>query len=115
MKTRPHTLSLKPQTTKLQTNSCFGLVALLLSACDISYEPLVYPDADSASAQLYQAKCAKCHNAPQPHAHTAQAWPAILHRMQMRMITKGATPLNKSELNAVLDYLQRYAAPAGSK
>jgi len=90
-------------------------MALLLSACEIPNEPLVYPDADSASAKLYQAKCARCHNAPQPHAHTAQAWPAILQRMQMRMITKGATPLNKDELSEVLDYLQRHAAPAGSK
>jgi len=100
---------------KLQTNSCLGLIALLLSACDIPDEPLVYPDADSSSAQLYQAKCARCHNAPQPHAHTAWAWPAILQRMQMRMKTKGATPLTKSELSEVLDYLQRNAAPAGSK
>jgi len=99
----------------LQTSSCFGLMAMLLSACDISNEPLVYPEADSPSAQLYQSKCARCHNAPQPHAHTARAWPAVLQRMQMRMRTKGATPLNKSELSEVLDYLQRHAAPAGSK
>ncbi len=99
----------------LPTNSCFGLVALLLSACELPNEPLVYPEADSASAKLYQAKCARCHNAPQPHAHTAQAWPAILQRMQMRMVTKGATPLNKDELSEVLDYLQRHATLAGSK
>ena len=98
-----------------QTNSCLGLMALLLSACDIPNEPLVYPDADSSSAKLYQAKCAKCHNAPQPHAHTARAWPAILQRMQMRMKTKGATPLNEDELSEVLDYLQRHAGPADSK
>ncbi len=99
----------------LPTNSCFGLVALLLSACELPNEPLVYPEADSASAKLYQAKCARCHNAPQPHAHTVQAWPAILQRMQMRMVTKGATPLNKDELSEVLDYLQRHATLADSK
>lgn len=90
-------------------------MALLLSACDITYEPLVYPEADSPSAQRYQAHCARCHNAPQPHAHTAQAWPGILQRMQMRMITKGATPLNEDELSAVLGYLQRHAAPVELK
>jgi len=90
-------------------------MALLLSACEMPNEPLVYPDAESAAAKLYQAKCARCHNAPQPHAHTAQAWPAILQRMQMRMITKGATPLNEGELREVLGYLQRHAVPVDSK
>ncbi len=113
MKKMPRTRQSKRQIR--QTNSCFGLIALLLSACDLPDEPLVYPEADSVSAQLYQEKCARCHNAPQPHAYTAPVWPAILQRMQMRMQTKGATPLNENELNEVLGYLQRHAAPMGSK
>ena len=85
---------------------------LLLSACDSAIEPQVYPEIGSPSAQLYQAKCTSCHNAPLPNAHTARMWPGVLQRMQMRMKAKGVTPLNNHELAEILNYLQRHAATA---
>jgi hypothetical protein len=85
-------------------------LALLLSACDSTTEPPVYPEADSPSAQLFQAKCSGCHVAPQPSMHAARVWPGVLHRMQMRMKAKGVTPLDNTELSEILDYLQRHAA-----
>jgi hypothetical protein len=68
---------------------------------------LVYPEADSSSAQLYLEKCTGCHNAPQPKAHTARVWSRVLQRMQVRMKAKGVTPLNNKELSTILDYLQK--------
>jgi hypothetical protein len=99
----------------LQTSSGSFLAALLLSACGVPSEPPVYPDTDSASAQLFQAKCSGCHIAPKPNAHTEQVWFRVVQRMQMRMKAKGLPPLSKPELEIVLGYLQRYAATMESK
>lgn len=92
-------------------------MALLLSACDGAApdEPVVYPEAGSQTEQLFQAKCARCHKAPQPSAHIARIWPGVVQRMQMRMKASGVTVLNKNELAEILDYLQRHAAVTGSK
>lgn len=100
-----------PQIMKMnrKASSCIVL-GFLLSACDSTTEPLVYPEADSSSAQLFQAKCSGCHVAPLPSMHAARVWPGVLHRMQMRMKAKGVTPLDKIELSEILDYLQRHAA-----
>jgi mono/diheme cytochrome c family protein len=100
----------------LQTNSSTAaLAALLLSACSDPIEPQVYPETGSPSAQLFQTKCTGCHIAPQPNAHTEPAWFRVVHRMQMRMKERGVMPLNQTELDDVLDYLQRHAATVESK
>lgn len=90
-----------------------GIALLLLSACDSTTKPLVYPETESASAQLFLQKCNGCHVAPKPGSRSAKAWSTVVQRMQMRMRAKGVTPLNNEELTEVLDYLQRHAAKAG--
>lgn len=99
----------------LRKSSCISSLALLLSACDTSVEPQVYPEAGSASAKLYQTKCTGCHVAPNPNAHIPQAWFRVVQRMQMRMKAKGVAPLNQNELGEILDYLQRNAAMVEAK
>jgi len=91
------------------------LSALLLSACSVPSEPRVYPEAGSSAEQFYQQKCGLCHNAPHPDANTARAWFGVVQRMQMRMKSKGVSPLDKTELDDVLDYLQRHAATVEPK
>ena len=92
-----------------------GIAFLLLSACDSTTKPVVYPEVESASAQLFLAKCGGCHVAPMPGSRSARAWSTVVQRMQMRMKAKGVTPLNNEELNQVLDYLQRNALRAGAQ
>ncbi|MBL1277236.1 MAG: hypothetical protein COB30_014225 [Ectothiorhodospiraceae bacterium] len=85
-------------------------VLLFLSACNGDAPSAKdYPEFDTASARLYIAKCGDCHVAPQPSAQTARAWPGILQRMQMRMKAKARKPLDETELDMVLDYVQRHA------
>lgn len=59
--------------------------------------------------QLYIGKCGDCHVAPQPVSHTAKVWPGVLQRMQMRMQAKARTPLDKTDMGMILDYVQRHA------
>ena len=97
--------------TSLRLNS--AIACLLLSACDSTTKPLSYPQADSASAQIFLQKCGGCHVAPEPGSRSARAWSTVVQRMQMRMRAKGMPPLNNEEMTEVLDYLQRHAAQAG--
>jgi hypothetical protein len=84
---------------------------LVVSACTGEAPPATidYPETGSAAMQLYLARCGDCHVAPQPASHTAQVWPGVLQRMQMRMKAKARTPLDKNELSLILDYVQRHA------
>lgn len=94
--------------------SLLGLVAVFLSACSErpESEPRTYPAMDSAGAALLTARCGQCHIAPQPSVHVAEAWPAVVNRMQMRMRSRGYPVLEKDEQRVLLDYLQAHAAPA---
>lgn len=86
------------------------MVSLVACSNDTPTTPIIYPQAESAAARLFLAKCNACHGAPQPSAHLANIWPGVIQRMQMHMQSKGISPLTKDELSEVLDYLQRNAA-----
>jgi cytochrome c5 len=68
-----------------------------------------YPEYDTESAKLYISKCSGCHAAPLPGVHDIRQWAGIVQRMQMRMANKAITPLNKQELTAVVEYLEKHA------
>lgn len=99
----------------LRKSSFISSLVLLLSACDTSVEPQIYPEAGSVSEQFYQEKCAGCHVAPNPNAHVPRVWFRIVQRMQMRMKSGGLKSLNENELTEIMDYLQRNAATAEAK
>ena len=91
--------------------SIMGLGLLMTSGCTGEPPPVTkaYPEEGSSVWQLYLARCGDCHVAPQPGSHVAKMWPGILQRMQMRMQAKARTPLDKTELEMILDYVQRHA------
>ena len=72
-------------------------------------QPKNYPDKDTPQAQLYVEKCGQCHAAPLPSVHSANIWPSVLDRMQMRMKTKQVVPLTRDEMSIILGYLQQHA------
>jgi len=95
--------------------SVAGAVAMLLTACSERPQPVAreIPDANSPGAILLVSRCGTCHVAPLPTAHTAEAWPTVLNRMQYRMRSRGHAQLDEEEQRTLLDYLQAHAAPAG--
>ncbi len=90
-----------------------GAMAMLLAACSERPQPAArdFPDPDSAGAKLLTSRCGTCHVAPLPSAHVASGWSAVLHRMQMRMRSRGYPLLAEEEQQVLLEYLQAHAAP----
>ena len=86
-------------------------IGVVLSACgnERNEQPRSYPDSDSPQAQLYVEKCSQCHAAPLPSVHSANMWPSVLDRMQLRMKTKHVPPLTRQEMSIILGYLQLHA------
>ncbi|WP_455210591.1 hypothetical protein [Kaarinaea lacus] len=101
----------------MKSNNLFALVlsgftmGAVLSACsnDRGGQPKSYPDSNSPQALLYVDKCGQCHAAPLPSAHSANIWPSVLDRMQVRMKTKHVPPLTRQEMSIILGYLQQHA------
>jgi len=69
------------------------------------------PSPGPAEAALFARRCGVCHPLPNPGLHTAQEWPRVLERMQMRMRMLGRPPLSDEETADILAYLQAYASP----
>ena len=84
---------------------------LMVSACTGESPPATidYPEEGSSVMRMYIARCGDCHVAPQPVSRLAKDWSSVLQRMQMRMKAKARTPLDKTEMAIILDYVQRHA------
>ena len=79
------------------------------------------PERDSRGAKLVIGYCVQCHNLPNPAMHHAEKWPAVVHRMVVRMEGKGNMGVLMAEMmagvkapaaedtQAIIDYLERYA------
>jgi hypothetical protein len=79
------------------------------------------PERDSRGAKLVIGYCVQCHNLPNPAMHHAAKWPAVVHRMVLRMEGKGNMGVLMAEMmagvkapsgedsQAIVDYLERYA------
>ena len=79
------------------------------------------PEPDSRGAKLVIGYCVQCHNLPNPAMHHAEKWPAVVHRMVVRMEGKGNMGVLMAEMmagvkapgaedkEAIVDYLERYA------
>lgn len=48
-------------------------------------DPALLPDSQSQGALLLVRYCSQCHNLPGPGSHTAEEWPAVEERMNLRM------------------------------
>jgi cytochrome c len=87
---------------------CARVLALLLvsalAACSTSL-----PDPDSPGAHLYTEKCSPCHRLYAPGLLTSEMWRVQVARMQEEMRRRGMPPLDSSELEALLTYLNAHA------
>jgi cytochrome c5 len=72
------------------------------------------PDADSAGARLYQARCGTCHALHEPRALTAAMWEVQVDRMRETMRRRGVAPLTVEEQALLLEYLRAHATDAGA-
>lgn len=57
--------------------------------------------------------CGGCHLPPNPGAHTAEEWPAVVARMQQHRTKRGLPTIPGEALDRIMDYLQQSAR--GSK
>jgi cytochrome c2 len=75
--------------------------------------PSMLPKPESAGAKALSENCTQCHGLPAPGMHTAEEWPSIVGRMNMRMQMMdgmmGIDAPDQQELNTVIDYLQTHA------
>ena len=101
----------------LKQTSLALLTGGLLAACSENRqaEPPSFPEPGSQGAQLLVERCGICHQPPQPSLYEAAKWPGVLHRMQMRMKSRGYQPLPENEFTILLGWLQRHAAVEGAQ
>lgn len=92
------------------------LIYGLLTACGAESGPSPQvqqlPEAGSPDEVLFKQRCHDCHMPPLPQDRPANAWPAIVQRMQSHRITTGLTPLSDEEVRRIEAYLQRNAKDA---
>ena len=80
-------------------------------------DPAQLPAPTSKGARLLARYCVQCHNLPGPGRHTAQKWPAVVHRMNQRMQMMSGHGMmmgqveapSADELQSMFDYLQAHA------
>jgi hypothetical protein len=76
----------------------------------------VLPESQSAGAKLVKRYCTQCHSLPSPAQHTADAWPAVVARMQAHMQetrNNGTMPIrlpSQSKIKEIIGYLQKHAS-----
>ena len=76
----------------------------------------VVPEPQSAGAKLVKQYCTQCHGLPTPAQHTADAWPAVVARMQAHMqetSNNGTMPIripSQSKVKEIIGYLQKHAS-----
>lgn len=73
-------------------------------------DPATLPDADDAGAKLFVRYCTACHGAPNPRAHTAADWPAVVARMRGHMGTFNKPAPGDDEVTRIVAYLSEHAA-----
>lgn len=82
-------------------------VILFVAGCATVRTPL--PDADSAGARLYAARCGACHSVPSPRRLYYQQWVDLLAVMDTNMAHRGMRPLSGGERTVILAYLKAHA------
>ena len=78
-------------------------------------DPALLPDSQSQGGLLLTRYCSQCHNLPGPGLHTAEEWPVVEERMNLRMQMMSRSNMmgidapDNSEMQAILGYLQENA------
>ena len=67
------------------------------------------PEAESAAAKLYVAKCNDCHTAYNPKLLTPDMWQVQVARMESNQMRRAGISLSADERRQILDYLTRNA------
>ena len=97
---------------KSSARRLFPATLLALTACANdgtgTGNAIQYPEADSSEAMLMIEKCSGCHLAPQPDLYSADQWPFVVHRMRLRMQTKGVVSMSDAEELQIIDYLKKH-------
>ena len=100
---------------KILGNASLFLFIMLLTACNAdsgTTHQLSLPEEGNSDETLFQQRCHDCHVPPLPKSRMADAWPAIVERMQSHRITTGLRPLTSDEMRRIKAYLQRNAKDA---
>ena len=84
------------------------IVAMLLLTCTTPAWATAIPDADSAAAQTYTARCSVCHSLPHPARLDWAHWRHMLHVMKQRMAERQIT-LPDEDWRQIAGYLQSHA------
>lgn len=75
-----------------------------------SIDPALLPEPESPGAQVLRTQCAQCHAVPDPKAHTAAEWPAVVRRMVAHTNARlRVQRLDGASLEAVDAYLKTHA------
>jgi cytochrome c5 len=83
-------------------------VACLMTALACSCRtPL--PEAESAGAKLYEARCGTCHYPHLPRALTPAMWKVQVERMDQKFRDARMQPPTAQEKERILAYLTRHA------
>ena len=61
--------------------------------------------ADEEARQLFETRCAICHQLPEPAMLKPNQWRVVLMTMQKRMEQRGLPPLSEEEFTLLLKYL----------
>ncbi len=100
---------------QILASASLGVLLMLVGGCGQqegqSQSAQAVSAAISADApQAYRQYCTGCHAPPEPAAHRATEWPAVVSRMQQRRISKGQGAIPATVLGEIIDYLQRHAS-----
>jgi hypothetical protein len=80
------------------------LLAGFVSACTKIPEP------ESAGGQLYAQRCSQgCHGAYRVDTMKFEMWKMVVRRMQGEMVRRGLPALTDTELQTLLEYLERHS------
>ena len=63
--------------------------------------------AEDRGKQIFETRCAMCHQLPDTAALTPKQWRLVLMTMQKRMEQNGLPPLSEEEFDLVLDYVSK--------
>jgi len=65
--------------------------------------------ASEEGKQIFETRCATCHQLPEPAMLKPKQWRLVLMTMQKRMQQNGLPPLSEEDFSLVLNYLSTQA------
>ncbi len=90
-----------------------GMCGGMMESMPISIDAALLPDPQSAGAKSLKQFCTRCHGLVGPGLHTANEWPTVIKRMNIRIQMMegmmGIEAPTQADLQILLNYLQRHA------